>query len=260
MMRLKVSALTLCFTLLAGLAVSLTYLAFEQPAFAQDATTATAAARTMTVLGVGSASATPDSVKVQLAVGGGNMNYGPGGPEFQPFDEENIKLIEEALVSLEIDPEQISTNPFGRSNFDPFSSAGIVRFTHDEPQELTTFMNELLEVLDDSRGPNIQGASAIFQVDDCLALEAEAMSAAVENAEIRAGKLADVVEATVGQVLSISEQSGSASAPAVSTTCASLDTALNQMGFNPFTSSGGAENSPSNVEVSVAVEVTFTIE
>ena len=255
----RVTFCLLCTTVLvvSSVAASLIYPASWQLASAQGSESA-AKERTITMTGLGRASALPTVAEVQLVVGGDSMNYGPSGPQYQPFDEESLDIVKTALVTLGIEEEGIDTNPFGRSNFDPFTNAGVARFTYSEPDKLTEFLNSLIEELDKERGPDLQGATAVFRVEDCMALEAAAMVEAIDNARERAEEMGNVIDAEVGQVLSIHEQNGSVGT-VTSTTCTMLESSIQQMGFNPFSTSGTTENSPTKVEVSVAVEVTFEI-
>ncbi|MEM7127270.1 MAG: SIMPL domain-containing protein [Chloroflexota bacterium] len=219
--------------------------------------------QTITVVGSGTASAPADSVTVRVVVGGNSVSYGPEGPKFYPYDEENLEILSDALITLGIDEESIHTNAFGRADYNPGSGAGVARFAYDEPQNLNSFMKSLLEELDEKRGPDLHGMAAVFQVDDCLALEAEAMQAAVDNAQERAVMMAAVMDAEASKLLSVSELSGARGAtlgPATGNTCASLERSVHQMGFNPFAAGSGGENSPTTVEVSIALEATFGIQ
>ena len=55
------------------------------------------------------------------------------------------------------------------------------------------------------RGPTIQGANMAFRVEDCAALELEAMRAALEDARQRATRMAGLLDMSLGRVISVSE-------------------------------------------------------
>ncbi|MBV7338389.1 SIMPL domain-containing protein [Chloroflexi bacterium TSY] len=214
---------------------------------------------TITILGHGDVVAPADTAVVRLNTGGSPGFYGPNGPEFEPIEQENLDLIAQMLEENGIPADSISTNAFGRSDFGSSSNSGEVHFTHSEPDQLSVFMAELVEALQEERGPKIRGASAVFMVEDCSELESEAMQAALTDARRRAEMMADQMDVTLGQLVEIEEGLGDSAIFGAfgSGSCASIETAIHQVGFGGPRS--GA-NSADEVEVSIKIRATFNVQ
>jgi uncharacterized protein YggE len=158
----------------------------------------------ITVLGYGEAVAVADSVRVRLSVPT-QPNYGPTGfPQFTPVDEENMQILVDALIENGIDATEITTNTFAWSSYTG-SAAGEVTFTYAEPANLMTLLAAVQETLEDRRGPPLPIANTSFRVDDCLALESEAWQAALDDARQRAERVAALMEAELGRLVTVTE-------------------------------------------------------
>lgn len=210
------------------------------------------------VIGYGDAEATADTVSVKLSTGGGGAFYGPDGPEFEPVEEESLVLIVDALTESGIVADDIAVDAFGASFYGPNATSAEVRFDYKEPTNLSVFLVDVMDLIKDSRGPKIQSASAIFMADDCAALEAAAMQAALDNARARAEMMAAQMQVTLGKLTSVSEMPPNASfyGTTGASNCSTIEAAIHQAGFG---GAGLGTNSADIVEVSINIEATFEI-
>jgi len=85
-------------------------------------------------------------------------------------------------------------------------------------------------------------------------MEEQAWSAAIEDARRRAERLADLAGLELGDIISISEAASAASIYGGPTGCAALE----ELPSFDFTSSVG-NNSASEVEIDVSLQVTFAL-
>ena len=153
----------------------------------------------ITVLGYGSASAPPDSVRIKLFVSEEPI-YGPGGPVLKFVEMADLEEVRDVLVELGIEADAIEINPFSREYvYGPAASAGELVFTYSDVAGLRALLESLLDETEDRRGPNVSGVQFDFRVEDCKALETEAMQTAVADARDRAERLAGTFGMTVGR-------------------------------------------------------------
>ena len=83
----------------------------------------------ITVLGYGTASAAPDSVRVNLYVGD-EPTYGPGGPEMSFVEPADLEHVRDFLVEEGVEEDTIKINLLSRNYvYGPSSFAGEVAFT-----------------------------------------------------------------------------------------------------------------------------------
>ena len=216
-------------------------------------------ATSVTVLGYGAASAPPDSARVNLYIGD-EPTYGPGGPELafvQPADLEDVR---DSLVNNGVDEDKIQIDSFSHNYlYGPSNFAGEISFTYSEVDGLRTFLQALLDEMEERRGPNIQGAKIVFLVDDCAALETAAMRAALDNARQRATRMAALLDMTPGRVTAVSEDlSSNVERPAGG--CIALENLTFSSGFTYMGASGVPANSASKVEVGILLKATFALE
>lgn len=214
----------------------------------------------ITVLGYGSASAPPDRVRIKLFVSEEPI-YGPGGPVLKFVQMADLEDVRDVLVELGIESDAIEINPFARDYvYGPAASAGELVFTYSDVPGLRSLLESLLDEMEDRRGPNVSGVQLDFRVDDCKALETEAMQAAVADARDRAERLAGAFGMTAGHVISISEDvSLSDSAVAVEGCIAKQHTG-SPGGIGLLSGRGGGTNSAVKVEIGILVKTTFTLE
>ena len=214
----------------------------------------------ITVLGYGSASAPPDSVQIKLFVSEEPI-YGPGGPVLKFVQMADLEDVRDVLVELGIESEAIEINPFTRDYvYGPASSAGELTFIYTDVAGLRSLLESLLDEMEDRRGPKVSGAQFDFRVDDCKALETEAMQAAVADARDRAERLAAMLGMTAGNVISISEDVALSDSDVAVEGCIANHQAGSPGGIGLFGGRVGGTNSAVKVEIGILVKTTFTLE
>ncbi|MDE0142986.1 MAG: SIMPL domain-containing protein [Caldilineaceae bacterium] len=217
----------------------------------------------ITVLGYGTASAAPDSVRARLHVSV-EPTYGPGGPELSFVDLADMEIVRDALVEHGVDADDIEINPFSSSyRYGPSGQAGEFSFVYSDVAGLREFLDSVLEYLDDNKGPKINAATFVFLVENCEELEAQAMQAAYDDARARAGTMAAIVGKRPGEVISMSEDLSSRGANAPVEGCITLDMMDGGGGnlvYHAISSSAGLDNSMLKVEVGILLKATFTLE
>lgn len=214
----------------------------------------------VTVLGYGAASAPPDSVSVNLYIGE-QPTYGPGGPQLSFVEPEDLEEVSEFLVDQGIDVESIEINYLSRNYaYGPSSFAGEVAFSFNELDRLLDLMQGLLDEMEGRRGPTIQGANMVFRVEDCAALELEAMRAALDDARQRASRMAGLLEMSLGRVISVSEDVSPVGAIRPAGGCIAHAGQTSVGGYYLMGSSSSLANTPSEVEVAIMLKATFSLE
>lgn len=232
------------------------------PAIA-SAQSSPAEAASVTVLGYGTASAAPDSVRVRLYVSQ-EPTYGPGGPELEFVDPVDLKIVRDTLVKHGVAADGIEIDPFSSDyHYGPSSRAGELSFILSDVAGLRTFLDSILEDLEDQRGPKINAARFVFLVENCEELETQAMQAAFDDARARAAKMAAILDKTPGNVISISEEISSQGANSPVEGCIALDMMDAAGGYSVYhvlSSPGGKTNSMLKVEVGIMLKATFALE
>ena len=214
----------------------------------------------VTVLGYGAASAAPDSVSVNLYIGE-QPSYGPAGPELSFVAPTDLEEVKEFLVEQGIDVESIEINYLSRNYaYGPSNFAGEVVFSFNELDQLLSLMQGLLDEMEGRRGPTIQGANMIFEVEDCAALELEAMRAALDDARQRAGRMASLLDMSLGRVIAVSEDVSPVGAIRPAGGCIAHAGQTATGGYFLMGNSNSLANSPSEVEVAIMLKATFYLE
>jgi uncharacterized protein YggE len=214
----------------------------------------------ITVLGYGTASAAPDSVRVNLYVGE-EPTYGPGGPEMSFVEPADLEHVRDFLVEEGIDEDTIKINPLSRNYaYGPSSFAGEVAFTFSELDRLRALLQGLVDEMKSRRGPAIQGANIVFRVEDCASLEGEAMRDALSNARQRATRMAGILEMSPGRVIFVSEDVSPVGAVQPAGGCIAHEEQTSSGGYFTMGGSSSLANSPSEVEVAIMLKVTFALE
>ncbi len=214
---------------------------------------------TMTALGYGAASAPPDSVRVSLYVGE-EPSYGPGGPELTFVQPADLEEVQELLIEQGVDGETVEIDIFSSDYAYSSSNSGKVSFIYSDVAGLRIMLQAVLDAMESRRGPNIQAARLIFMLDDCAALEEEAMQAALNNARTRAARLAAQLEMTPGPVREVSEDIASTGVAAPRGGCIAHESLESPGGYGFAYSAGPAANSVNEVEVAVSLKATFALE
>ena len=218
---------------------------------ADAASAATPPNRTITVVGVGKASGTPDVAHVIVGVETRDESVQ------QAVDDNQAQManVLDAIKALGIADKDIQT-----SNYSVFAERQPQRGPEIEGAEgplIYRVNNQLAitvrdldmlgEVLDEAVAAganNIYGVR--FSVDDPSELQAEARANAVADAKARAESLAKLNDVSVGDVLSISEVIGGP-APVVERVAA------------PVAYAAGVPIEPGELEVQMSVQVTYVI-
>ena len=214
----------------------------------------------ITVLGYGTASAAPDSVRVNLYVGD-EPTYGPGGPEMSFVEPADLEHVRDFLVEEGVEEDTIKINLLSRNYvYGPSSFAGEVAFTFSELDRLRALLQALLDEMKSRRGPAIQGANIVFRVEDCASLEGEAMRDALNNARQRATRMAGILEMSLGRVMSVSEDVSPVGAIRQAGGCIAHEAQASPGGYILMGAASSLANSPSEVEVAIMLKATFALE
>jgi uncharacterized protein YggE len=214
-------------------------------------------ANTLSVSGVGQASAAPDIAYVDLGVTTSGPDVGPAVEQ----TNQAARRVMQAILEVGVDEADVQTTNFNvwsedRSGALPVSPEG------DAPAAQTTTIyhaeNDLhVTVRDvDQLGDVIQagldaGANQVrgvnFGIEETTAVQAEARAQAVEDARQRAEDLADEMGVSLGDPIVISEGTGGAGPYPV------LEAAATGLG------GGGPSISPGQLTVQVQVYVTYQL-
>lgn len=212
---------------------------------------------TLTALGYGAASAPPDSVRVSLYVGE-EPSYGPGGPELAFVQPADLEEVQDLLIEQGVDGETVEIDIFSSDYAYSSSKSGKVSFIYADVAGLRAMLQAVLDEMESRRGPNIQAARLIFMLEDCAALEEEAMQIALNDA--RAARMAGLLEMTPGPVRAVSEDILLSGAAAPGGGCIALERLESSGGYGFAYSAGPATNSVNGVEVAVSLKATFALE
>lgn len=210
---------------------------------------------TLSVSGVGQASAAPDIAFVDLGVVTSGPEVGSAVERSNQTTSAVIEAVEEAGVDA-ADIQTSSFNVWSEERFDqgPISPEGEpaagqviyrvengLRVTVRDVEQLGTVIQAGL----DAGANQVRGVS--FSIEDSSAVEEEARAQAVENARARAANLAEQMGVTLGDPVVVSEGSnGGVPYPA-------FETAVGLGG------GGGPPISSGELTVRVQVNVTFDI-
>ena len=215
---------------------------------------------TITALGYGAASAPPDRVRVSLYIGE-EPTYGPGGTELAFVQPADLEEVQDLLIEMDVDEESIevdiftSAYPYGGS-----SRPGEISFIYSDVAGLRAMLQSVLDAMEDTRGPNIQGARLIFMLEDCAALEEEAMQAALNDARTRAARMAGLLEMAPGPIITVSEDISSPRVAAPGGGCIAHESLESSGGYGFFPNAGPATNNMNEVEVAISLKAAFALE
>jgi uncharacterized protein len=202
-------------------------------------------ARTITLLGRGTASAAPNYVRVRLFIASAAAD--PNTVGFRFASEADLQQVVLTLQSAGVPLEELRIIPFSRR---PDASAGVgeIRFLYRQPGNLSAFLSDALNRLAGNPSARVVDMAVQFGVDNCAPLEVEAMRAAILSARARAEPMAQVLNVSLGPVLSVSEN-----VPSIPVTGSCLNLA-DQTEFMPLVA-----DTPTEVEVAVTLAVTFVM-
>jgi hypothetical protein len=207
--------------------------------------------RSITVVGQGKASGTPDVAHISIGV----ETSGASAQEAVSANRAQMTTLLQKIKAAGIAAKDIQTSNFsiyadqGKVDGMPSTGVGAGVITYRVTNQVNLTVRDIAklgDVLDQavSAGANsVYGVS--FEVDDPSKLEATAREKAVVDAKARAETLAKLNGVSVGEVLTVSEVLGG-----VGPLYARVDVAA--MG-------GGTPIQPGEFEVNVSVQVTYSI-
>lgn len=225
------------------------------PGIAQPATaviqTAPSAGRSITVVGTGKATGTPDVAHISIGV------ETQADTVQKAVDDNKSKMTDllNTLKSLGVADKDIQTSNYGvytqrQPSPDGKGDSGPTTYQVNNQVNVTVRdVSKLGDVLDKvvaAGANNIYGVS--FSVNDTTQLEADARAQAMTDAKTRAESLAKLAGVTLGDVVNVSEIIGS-SGPVYDGARMSAATGLG----------GGAPIQPGELEVNTSIQVTFAI-
>ena len=206
--------------------------------------------RTISVSGTGRVKAEPDVADINLGV----TKQGNDAMEASSKAAEAMDTMIEALLGLGIAENDIQTTSL---NLNPTydwedNPPNIVGWEANNMVRVTVRdINSVGNVVDTATkagATNVNGIS--FRVEDPTAAEAEARTAAVQAAELKATQLAQAAGVNIVGVISISESGGQQPEP--------IYMAREEMAFD--SAAAGTPVLPGEVELSISVLVQYEIE
>jgi hypothetical protein len=206
--------------------------------------------RSVTVVGQGSASATPNLATAQIGV-----DTQSASPESATGENETrMTAVIEALKAAGIAEEDIQTayyNLYAEQRYEPATGQPTGEFTYRVSNSVSVKIHDLSRV-GEILGAAIQaGANNIsgvyFSIEDTSALEAVAREEAVADAKARAQDLARLAGVELGEVVIVSEVIGGPSPVFYERAALGLG------------GGGGAPIQPGQLEVSMQVQVSFAV-
>ena len=209
--------------------------------------------RSITVVGQGKASGTPDVAHISIGV----ETSGASAQEAVNANRAQMTTLLQKIKAAGIADKDIQTSNFsiyanqqGKVEGMPSSGPGADVITYRVTNQVNLTVRDIAklgDVLDQavSAGANsVYGVS--FEVDDPSKLEATAREKAVADAKVRAETLAKLNGVSVGQVLTISEAVGGVGP---------LYERASAVGLG-----GGTPIQPGEFEVNLSVQVTYAIQ
>lgn len=208
----------------------------------------TGSPRTITAVGTGSASASPDVATAQIGV----ETQSASPEDATRENEERMKTVVEALTAAGIDMKDIQTayySLWAEQRYDPEKGQPTGEYIYHVSNSLSVKIRALSKVgailseAVEAGANNISGVS--FSIEDTSALEMEAREKAVADAKARAESLAQLSGVELGEVVLVSEVIGGP-VPIV------MERAMG--------GGGGVSIEPGQLEVSMQVQMSFAIE
>ncbi len=211
---------------------------------------ASTGSRTITVVGVGSASGLPDIATAQIGVD----TQGASPEQVTRTNSDQLSAVIKALKAAGIDEKDIQTsfyNVYSEQRFKPETGQSTGEYVYHANGSLNVTIRDLSKVgavlttAIAAGANNVSGVS--FSVADSSKLEAAAREKAVNDARARAADLARLFNAQVGDVVTISEVINGGPLPVYARgTAAGLG-------------GGSAPIQPGQLSVSSQLQVTFEI-
>lgn len=206
--------------------------------------------RTITVVGIGRASATPDIARVTVGVDVVNASLSKALTEVNTKTSAVIAQLKKQGIE-DKDVRTVDFNVFPQQAYGPNGPGPITGYRVSNSVRVTIRdldkAGSILEQAVNAGANTVQGLT--FTIDDAKPVETEARVSAIQDARFKADALAQEAGATVGQVINISEvQTGG---PIM----------LNQpAAMSAQGGGGGVEIAPGMQDVSVQVQVTYELQ
>lgn len=218
---------------------------------AQSAQPATTLPRSITVVGEGKVSISPDIARAQIGVEVMMASV----KEASDANKELLDAVLAALQAQGIEEQDIQTSGFSvyAERFGPDGPLPADQTNYRVSNNVSVTVRDLAtlgDVLDaaiEAGANNIYGVE--FSLDDPSTIESEARASAVEDARAKAEELAELTGATIGDVVSVSEVIGNAGGYYSS----NFAEASRGMG------GGSTPISPGQLELIMQLQVTYAI-
>jgi uncharacterized protein YggE len=212
----------------------------------------------VTAVGTGEATAKPDGAMVRFTIGSDAAFYGTGAPTFDFVKEEDLQPVVEALQDEGVSKDDISVGTFAQGMYDPYSGgAAQITFLWPRPAEMETVLEAAQEAIRRETDYSLQGLEVMFTLSKskCEPAEEKAEKAALEDARQQAERLAGMADLSLGDVIAISEAPSLIDYYGGVSGCDALG-GFQTYDYIPVTGAG----SPSEVTVSVSLQITFAIQ
>jgi uncharacterized protein YggE len=208
--------------------------------------------RTITVVGEGTVSISPDVARA-------NIGVEVARPTVKEASEENKAVVEAVLAALEeqgIDESDIQTSGFSvyAERFGPEGPLSENEVQYRMSNNVSVTIRDLdsvgavLDAAIDAGANNIYGVE--FSLEDMGAAQSEARADAVADAGEKAAQLAELVDVSLGEVISLSEVIGSNGG-----FYSGLSSRVQGLGGG-----GGAPISPGELEIVQQIQAVYAIE
>lgn len=206
--------------------------------------------RTITVVGIGRASATPDIARVTVGVDVVNASLSKALTEVNTKTSAVIAQLKKQGIE-DKDIRTVDFNVFPQQAYGPNGPGPITGYRVSNSVRVTIRdldkAGSILEQAVNAGANTVQGLT--FTIDDPKPVETEARVSAIQDARFKADALAQEAGATVGQVINISEVQMGGPFP------------LNQpAAMSAQGGGGGVEIAPGMQDVSVQVQVTYELQ
>lgn len=208
-------------------------------------------ARSIVVVGTGSASAAPNVATAQVGVD--TQSASPEDATRQ--NDERMSAVVEALKAAGIAESDIQTayySMYAEQRYRPDTGEPTGEFTYRVSNSVSVKIRDLSkvgEILSEAVKAGANNISGVyFSIEDTSALEAEARQKAVTDAKARAQSLAQLSGVELGEVVIVSEVIGSPSPIFYERAAIGLG------------GGGGAPIQPGQLEVNMQIQMSFAIE
>ncbi len=220
----------------------------------------------ITVQGYGSATVQADAAVLELYFGsnlpvplpgqssGGGTGIEPAAPVPQgqaaPISEADLQPVVDAILAQGVPQTDIEVLPSPK--YDPYASSATIRVTVRSLDALGGIIDAATNAAATLQNIALQNTGVIYTVSDCPSLERQAMTAAVEDANERAGVFAGALGVGLGPVIGASHYTYS---PFGLSPCDASIGGPVPLGGAPYVQGGSSE-----VQLVANVAITYAIQ